>query len=73
MTRPTVCFGVISPLVAKKSYQKTQLDDEFFSLREMEEICQKQEEQEVGEAVLDDDVMDELYGDGGDLEGSFFN
>ena len=38
----------------------------------MEEICQKQEEQEVGEAVLDDDVMDELYGDGGDLEGNHF-
>merc|ERR1739838_389402 len=51
---------------AKKTYKKTQLDDQFFSLREMEEVCQKQEEKEVDEAILDEDIMDELYGDGMD-------
>ena len=54
---------------AKKTYQKTQLDDQFFSLREMEEVCQKQEEKEVDEAILDEDIMDELYGDG--MDGKF--
>ena len=53
---------------AKKTYKKTQLDDQFFSLREMEEVCQKQEEKEVDEAILDEDIMDELYGDG--IEGT---
>merc|ERR1711935_1059012 len=49
---------------ASKTYQKTQLDDEFFSLRQMEEACEQQEEQGADEAVLDEDMMEELYGDG---------
>merc|ERR1711935_1106006 len=39
---------------ASKTYQKTQLDDEFFSLRQMEEACEQQEEQGADEAVLDE-------------------
>ena len=49
---------------ASKIYGKTEIDDKFFSLREMEEICEEQEQNE--EVDLDEEMLDELYGDGGD-------
>ena len=59
---------------ASKIYGKTEIDDKFFSLREMEEICDEQEKNE--EVDLDEEMLDELYGDGGgdgkDLFGKFF-
>ena len=48
---------------ASKIYGKTEIDDKFFSLREMEEICDEQEKNE--EVDLDEEMLDELYGDGG--------
>ena len=58
---------------ASKIYGKTEIDDKFFSLREMEEICDEQEKNE--EIDLDEEILDELYGDGGgdgkDLFGKF--
>jgi len=48
---------------ASKIYGKTEIDDKFFSLREMEEICDEQEKNE--EIDLDEEILDELYGDGG--------
>ena len=58
---------------ASKIYGKTEIDDKFFSLREMEEICDEQEKNE--EIDLDEEMLDELYGDGGgdgkDLFGKF--
>ena len=32
----------------------------------MEEVCEEQEKNEAAEAVLDEDVMDELYGNDAD-------
>ena len=48
---------------ASKIYGKTEIDDKFFSLREMEEICDEQEQNE--EVDLDEEMLDELYGDDG--------
>ena len=46
---------------AQKLYGKTELDDNFFSLREMEDICEQQEKN-ADEDVLDDEMYDQLYG-----------
>ena len=54
----------ISANDAKKVFAKTEIDDKFFSLREMEEVCEEQEKNE-GEDELDDEMYDELYGEGG--------
>lgn len=55
------------------SYKKTELDDDFFSLRQMEEFCDEEDEKEMNEDFdgdeLDDELKDELYGEGDDDDG----
>lgn len=52
---------------ASKIYGKSEIDDKFFSLREMEEVCDEQEK--IEEVDLDEEMLDELYGDGGGDDG----
>ena len=49
-----------------KKYEKTEVDDEFFSLRQMEQFCDEEDEKEMNEEdedELDQEMEDELYGE----------
>jgi len=49
-----------------KNFDKTEVDDEFFSLRQMEQFCDEEDEKEMNEEdedELDQEMEDELYGE----------
>jgi hypothetical protein len=54
----------------KGSFDKTEIDDNFFSLREMEKFCDEEDEKEMNgeELELDEELVDQLYGEGDDEE-----
>jgi len=51
-----------------QKFEKTEIDDEFFSLREMEKFCDEEDEREMNEEMdeedFDEELQDELYGEG---------
>ena len=50
-----------------QKFEKTEIDDEFFSLREMEKFCDEEDEKEMNDEMdedLDEELQDELYGEG---------
>ena len=48
--------------IAGDKKHKTEIDDEFFSLRAMETFCDNEEMNGEDDVELDQDVIDELYG-----------
>jgi len=50
-----------------QKFEKTEIDDDFFSLREMEKFCDEEDEKEMNDEMdedLDEELQDELYGEG---------